>query len=118
MISGTSALSKRLDLVRNQLVFHFDEDAVREWVKTQKVDPLVWASGRGSKTGNVLYSASTDVIVEAVLGGQKPSTDEGRRAWIAFIDDLLKMTEVVTTFFEHAIAGYLNSAGAQLREQG
>lgn len=116
VISGKSEFSKKLDLVRNQLVFHFDEDAIREWIGKQKDDPIVWAYGLGPKTGNVHYSASTDAVVEAILSGQKPSTDDGRKAWIALVDELLETTELVTSFFEHAIAGYLNSVGATLRE--
>jgi hypothetical protein len=117
ILSGKSDFSGVLDRVRNQLVFHFDEAAAAEWVDQFDRERVLWVEGIGKKTGDTLYRASLDAVSSAILPRVEGTAEEGRRKFAALIAEVLRVTDLVTTLFEHAIAGYLNSVGAELEER-
>jgi hypothetical protein len=115
VISGKSDFSKSIEKIRNELVFHFDEEAVKKWINEYDSSSVVWAEGVGDATGNVLYRASTDAVSSAILPGIDPTTDDGRQQLTGFIKQVLHATDVVMKFFERATAGYLASVGAKMK---
>lgn len=107
LLSGKTGLGDVMSRVRNQLVFHFDEDAVRRWVIDYDGDFVHWADGIGPQTGNVLYRASTDAVAAGILPGSDREDNE------RFVrDEVLPAMERLPSFLEKAIAGYLKSVGA------
>jgi hypothetical protein len=112
LLSGRRPLSRTLDRVRNELVFHFDEDAMRRWVDEYSEASVVWAEGTGPRTGDMVYRASTDAVMAALVGEREPGTS-GQQALRDLLSELLPATEALTDFFEHAISGYLGTVGAR-----
>jgi len=63
----------------------------------------------------VFYRASADVVTASLLPAVDLTTEAGRIHLRGFLGETLRIMEIVTGLFEQAIAGYLNSVGAELR---
>jgi hypothetical protein len=111
LLSGRKPLGRALERIRNELVFHFDAKAVRRWVDGYSEASVVWAEGIGPKTGDVLYRASTDAIVAALVRERAPGKTE-QQELRDLLSELLPATQAITEFLERAIAGYLDESGA------
>jgi hypothetical protein len=116
LLSGKSDLTKILNTVRNTLVFHFDEDAARQWVEQYEGDTVLWAQGIGRSTGNVSFNASLDVVAAGLLPTriEDEAGEEGRRRLRKVIENVVRAMDRLTTFFEHAMAGYIDSVSGKL----
>ena len=112
LFSGKSRLGQLAERVRNSTVFHFDEQFVRKWIAEQNAQHVVWAEGLGPRVGKQLYRASLDTVTGNLLSGTDDPADLQK-----LIAEVLPATEKLLAFLEHAIAGYLDSVGAELIEE-
>ena len=115
LLSGKSALSDAVARIRNETVFHFTEDPVKEWLKEHDNEngDVVWLRGSGSKTWDIQYRASTDVVSWNILPGVDSSTPEGQALMVDLIQQFKDAQEKVARWFDHALAGYLTAHGAK-----
>lgn len=113
--AGKTDVGRAMGRLRNQLVFHFDEEAAQRWIDGYEEESVVWAEGSGPKTGNVLYRAATDVVAAGIV--PDVTSDQGAAELRKLLNEVLEETDQVLRLFEHAIAGYLNSVDAQLEEE-
>jgi hypothetical protein len=114
LFAGKTGLGKAMDRVRNELVFHFDEDAVRKWVAALDSDVVIWAVGSSPKVKDVLYRASADVV-SATLAPE--ATNEDPTPLRRLIDEALPAMELVLSLMEHAMSAYVLRAGGRMVEE-
>lgn len=118
LLSGDLPLSKTLRRMRNKLIFHWDKDPIRDFVKRYSKDFVVWAHGAGDTQGEMLYRVAADALTNSVLpdepGAPQPESEERSIEPLqTLISDVLAATERVLKLFDFAIAGHLLRTGAR-----
>lgn len=112
-MSGQSTLGSTVARLRNTLVFHFDEDAIRTWVANHQGGPVVWAEGIGPTNGEALYRAATDALSHAIMPDGQSADEVQERLHQMFVN-LVPATERILNVFDRAIGAYLLDAGATM----
>jgi hypothetical protein len=118
ILSGKSKLSEVVARIRNQTVFHFDEEPVRDWLRDNEGEKgnVIWLRGKGDTNSGIQYRASTDVASWNILPDVDAETPIGQALMIELMQDCKDAQQKVTTWFGFAIAGHLNAHGAFKRE--
>ena len=110
LLSGKSPLSPALDRLRNKLVFHWDEEPIREYAKKFKAARAVWAEGVGDTNGEMFYRAPANALTNSLLPDDpnEPDTPERNRERIAaLMKEAGRATNLLAELFDRAIGGHL-----------
>lgn len=118
LLSGKLPLSQTLNRVRNKLIFHWDDEPVREFVTQYSRDTVVWVDGLGDTQGEMLYRTAADALTNSVLpdepGALQPEPQERSVERLKkLIADVLRAMDCVLKLFDFAIKGHLAAIGAQ-----
>jgi len=118
LLSGKLPLTKTLDRMRNKLIFHWDEDPIREFASRFSKSAVVWADGVGDTQGEMFYRAAADALTNSVLpdelGAPQPESPERSIERLkALIAEVLSATDRVLKLFDFAIKGHLLEIGAK-----
>jgi hypothetical protein len=117
LMAGTHPASAVLRRIRNQLTFHWDPGVIRGSLKGFETDePLIWAEGQTTTQGGSFYRLAADVLADAMIvnkvdvpdGEEDKAGSEALKAAILAIVDAMV---AVSSYFEHAIAGYITQYG-------
>ncbi len=116
LLSGRLPLNRTLDRMRNKLIFHWDDDLIREYVTGYTRDTVVWAEGVGETQGEALYRVAADALTNSVLPEEVGATHERNEQRLKqLIDEVLPATTAVLSVFDRAIIGHVRNHGPQLK---
>jgi hypothetical protein len=87
-----------LDTLRNKIAFHFDEDVVSTTVKNLGFPTYIFASGIGSRTGDIYYNLADESALNFILG--EPMTEEEEMR--IFGEALESVAKVLTAYVDSA----------------
>lgn len=110
LLSGKSPLSPALDRLCNKLVFHWDEEPIRDYARKFTADRAVWAEGVGGTNGEMFYRAPTDALTNSLLPNHpnEQDTPERNRDRIAsLMNEAGRATNLLAELFDRAIGGHL-----------
>jgi hypothetical protein len=118
LLSGKSKLSEAVARLRNGTVFHFDEDPVRAWLRAHQNEKgtITWVRGTGSQNSGLQYLASADAVAWNILPGVARGIPGRQALMIDLMRECAAAQTKVATWFDLAIAGYLNTHGAVRHE--
>ena len=105
----TSLYSTLLMKVRNQLVFHFDAEPLKQWADQNTNQDIVWAEGIGETDGQVSWVASADATLDVF---NSLSSDEVNRR----IKETADFTGDLVSLFQSAISAFIKQSGGTLYE--
>lgn len=120
LLSGKSPLSPALDRLRNKLVFHWDEEPIREYAKKFTADRAVWAEGMGDTNGEMFYRAPANALTNSLLpdDSSEPDTPERNRERIAaLMKEAGRATNILAEVFDRAIGGHLKQYDTRTVEE-
>lgn len=110
LLSGRHPLSRTIDHMRNKLIFHWDEDVIREYVIRFTAENVSWAEGIGKAQGELMFRASADALTNSVLPDE-PNTTEQRNIerLRALVQDIGPVMKTLIEVFNGAIMGHLKA---------
>lgn len=104
-----SLYSRLLMKVRNQLVFHFDVEPLRQWAAQNKNQDVVWAEGTGEADGQVSWVASADASLDVFNSLSDDEVNKRVKEVADFSGDLVLL-------FQSAICAVIKQSGGAIRE--
>jgi Protein of unknown function (DUF2934) len=117
LLSGRLPVNRVLDRMRNSLIFHWDEDPIREFVRRYTKDKVLWAEGIGDTQGEMIYGVAADSLTNSILpdepNGEPESPERSLERLKDLMVDVVAATKSLTTFFDCAIRGHLLQTGAK-----
>lgn len=123
LLSGRLPVNRVLDRMRNSLIFHWDEDPIREFVKRYTKDKVLWAEGIGDTQGEMIYGVAADSLTNSILPDEPnaiepESTERSLERLKDLMVDVVAATKSLTAFFDCAIRGHLLQTGAMGTQAG
>lgn len=117
LLSGKAPLSQVLNRMRNKLIFHWDDEPIREFVEVFSKPTVVWADGLGDTQGEMLYRVAADALSNSVLPDEpsaKPeSQEQSLERFKMFMIDAVAASRGILELFDCAIKGHLKAVGAK-----
>jgi hypothetical protein len=106
----TSLYSTLLMKVRNQLVFHFDAEPLKQWAEQNSNQDIVWAEGVGETDGQVSWIASADATLDVFNPLSDDEVNKRIKEVADFSGDLILL-------FQSAISAFIKQNGGTLNER-
>jgi hypothetical protein len=106
-VGPDSVYSRVLKATRDQITYHWDKKPFENWRRSQGGSAVVWVLGEGEREGDVVHLAAVTALTEAIL--PNPAYEELSKR----IVEVSQACGVVVRIFQYAIAGYLESYGAE-----
>jgi hypothetical protein len=101
--------------LRNKVVFHYDDDVAPQALGQLELNRYVFATGLGSKNGDVYYNLADEVAVNHVVG--QPTTVEAERETLhSMIRDITDVTVAFLDASEHLMVDALGDLGFEGHE--
>jgi hypothetical protein len=104
-----SLYSRLLMKVRNQLVFHFDAEPLKQWADQNTDQNIKWAEGTGVTDGQVSYVASADALLDVF---NPLSSDEVNKR----IEEIADLSGDLVFLFQSAISAFIKQNGGRMEE--
>lgn len=119
LLSGKLPLTKTLDRMRNKLIFHWDEEPIRDFITSYTNEVVVWGNGIGPTQGEMIHSVAVEAVTKFLLPDEPdaPQPEPSERTierLNSLISDVLSAMRSIEQFFEFAIIGYMKRTGAQV----
>lgn len=106
-VGPDSLYSRVLKATRDQITCHWDKKPFESWRQSQGDNPVVWVLGEGEREADVVHLAAVTALTEAIL--PHPAYEELNKRVV----EVSQGCAVVMRIFDYAIAGYLESYGAE-----
>lgn len=107
-----STILKRM---RDQFVFHYDEDVARKTIKTLDLTSYLFATGIGSKRSGIYYNLADEVVMNYLLGESVSQEEENRKFREAF-ESIAKVLKLYVESADALIGDILLEGDWKMRE--
>jgi hypothetical protein len=106
-VGPDSLYSRVLKATRDQITYHWDKRPFENWRQAQGDNAVVWVLGEGEREADIVHLAAVTALTEAIL--PNPAYEELNKRVV----EVSQGCGVVIRVFQYAIAGYLESYGAE-----
>ena len=106
-VGSDSLYSRVLKATRDQITYHWDKKPFENWRQARGDTAVVWVFGEGEREADVIHLAAVTALTEAIL--PNPAYEELNKRVV----EVSQGCALVMQIFQHAIAGYLESYGAE-----
>ena len=112
LLSGKHPLRRSLTRMRNQLIFHWDEKLIRQFIQGYDKDTVAWADGTADMQGEMIYRVAADALSNSVLfhepGTPQPEpSDRGMEPFQDLLGEVLPAMNLVFRLFDFAMMGHI-----------
>ncbi len=102
---GRDLYARILVNARNKLVFHWEEEAFRDWAETYDNAAVVWVQGTGNEDGEVVFEAANAAILDSLIPGAGQAEIRSR------VGEIAEASGLLVGVFQRAIHAYLSEYG-------
>jgi hypothetical protein len=115
LVSGSLPLNGILRRLRNKLIFHWDDDVIREYVRGYAQGDVAWARGVGDSQGESVFSAAANALTNCVLPDELGATEYRNEERVReLVSDATPVMGTVLTVFDGAILGHIRAHHSRL----
>lgn len=116
LLSGRLPLNRTIDRMRNKLIFHWDDDLVREYINAFSKDEVTWAEGVGHTQGESVFTAAANALTNSVLPDEPNATEERNGERVReLVQQIPPTTAVIVEILQRAIMGHLKAHEIKLK---
>lgn len=116
LLSGRLPLNRTIDRMRNKLIFHWDDDLVREYTNAFSKDEVTWAEGVGHTQGESVFTAAANALTNSVLPDEPNATEERNVERVReLVEQIPPTTAVIVEILQRAIMGHLKAHDIKLK---
>lgn len=118
LLSGRLPLNRTLDRMRNKLIFHWDDELIREYASQFSKEEVVWAQGVGDTRGESMFAAAADALTNSVLPDEVGAGEERNQERVReLVQEAKPAMELVIDVLQRAIMGHLKGCKTRLEQE-